>query len=126
MLTWRRPKINRKMMANFEIYRIDKSTAFYYRLKSGSNQEIILESEGYATKYAAIEAIESAKIAVRFDRNFESKESIYYTFALKTGNGETVGRSKKYLSATERDNALQMVKKEATNATVEDLTLVSN
>ena len=108
-------------MTNFQLYKSDKSTAYYYRLTSAASQEIIMESEGYATKYAAIQAIQSAKIAVRYDQNFESKESIYYTFVLKAGNGETVGRSKKYLSGFERDKALMLVKKEAPSAEIEEL-----
>lgn len=109
-------------MANFQVFKSDKSTAYYYRLRATDNQDIIMESEGYATKYAAMQGIDSAKINARFDQYYESKESVYYTFILKAGNGETVGRSKKYLSAADRDRAMTLVKQEAPNAMVEDLT----
>ena len=109
-------------MAHFQIFKSDKSTAYYYRLRSTNNQEIILESEGYATKFAAMQAIDSAKSTSRFDQYYELKEGIFYSFALKAGNGETLGRSRKYMSANERDSAMKLVKKEAPNAVLEDLT----
>lgn len=109
-------------MANFQIFKSDKSTAYYYRLRATGNQEIILESEGYATKYAALQGIDTARGNAKFDQSYELKEGIYYTFLLKAGNGETVGRSKKYLSVADRDNAMVLVKQEAPNAVIEDLT----
>ncbi|WP_165940149.1 YegP family protein [Dyadobacter psychrotolerans] len=64
-------------MAIFEIYKSDRSTAWYYRLKATGSQENILESEGYATRNAAMEGIESAKRNARFDQNFEVKETLF-------------------------------------------------
>ena len=109
-------------MAHFEIFKSDKSTAYYYRLRASNNQEIILESEGYATKLAAMQAIDSAKSTSRFDQYYELKEGIFYTFVLKAGNGETLGRSRKYMSASERDDAMILVKRDAPNAVLKDLT----
>jgi len=109
-------------MAHFEIFKSDKSTAYYYRLRASNNQEIILESEGYATKFAAMQAIDSAKSTSRFEQYYELKEGIFYTFALKAANGETLGRGRKYMSSSERDDAMILVKREAPNAVLQDLT----
>jgi len=105
-------------MATFQIIKSDKSTAWYYELKSTSTGETILNSEGYATRSAAVEGIESVKRNAGSDRNYEMKQSVFFSFSLKAINGETIGISKRYTTETERDAVLEMVKKEAPTAIV--------
>lgn len=109
-------------MATFELFKSDTSTAYYYNLRATDDGEVIMESDGYATKYAALQGIDMARSYARYEYRFELKEGIYYTFVLKASNGEILGRGKKYRSMTERDHALLLVINQAPLASVEDLT----
>lgn len=100
-----------------------KNGEFQFSLKAGNGQEI-LGSEGYTTKSACENGIESVRKNSqddgRYDR-LESKNGKYY-FNLKAGNGQIIGTSEMYESASARDNGIESVKKNAPDATVEDQT----
>ncbi len=95
---------------------------FQFRLKAGNGQEI-LASEGYTTRAACENGIESVKrnsaIDARFEKLTSKNEKPY--FNLKATNGQVIGTSELYESETARDNGIESVKKNAADATIEDL-----
>ncbi|MCG2612137.1 YegP family protein [Flavobacterium sp. SM15] len=94
---------------------------FQFVLKA-SNGQVILASEGYTTKAACENGIESVKKNsqedARFDR-LESKNGKPY-FNLKATNGQIIGNSEMYESVAARDNGIESVKKNAPDADVKE------
>lgn len=94
---------------------------FQFNLKAGNGQ-VILGSEGYTTKSACENGIESVKKNSQDDARFErliSKNDKYY-FLLKASNGQSVGTSETYESEAGRENGIESVKKNAPDAETED------
>jgi uncharacterized protein len=96
---------------------------FQFNLKAGNGQTI-LSSEGYSSKSACSNGIESVKTNSQDDSRYEKKESTNgkYYFTLKAGNGQVIGSSEMYESASGRDNGIESVKTNAPDATIEDQT----
>lgn len=94
---------------------------FQFVLKAGNGQ-VILASEGYTTKAACENGIESVRKNsqedARFDR-LESKNGKPY-FNLKATNGQIIGNSEMYESEAARENGIESVKKNAPDATVKE------
>lgn len=96
---------------------------FQFNLKAGNGQ-VILTSEGYTTKAACENGIESVKKNSQDDARFErltSKNDKYY-FLLKATNGQSIGSSEMYESVASRDNGIESVKKNAPDAATDDET----
>lgn len=94
---------------------------FQFNLKAGNGQ-VILASEGYTTKSACENGIESVKKNSQDDARFErltSKNDKFY-FLLKATNGQSIGSSEMYESVASRDNGIESVKKNAPEAEVDD------
>ncbi len=100
-----------------------KNGEFQFNLKA-SNGQVILTSEGYSTKSACENGINSVKQNseedARFDRKTASNGKPY--FNLKASNGQIIGTSEMYESETARDKGIDSVKNNAPQASVEDLT----
>jgi uncharacterized protein YegP (UPF0339 family) len=96
---------------------------FQFNLKAGNGQTI-LSSEGYSSKSACSNGVESVKNNSQDDSRYEKKESTNgkYYFSLKAGNGQTIGSSEMYESASGRDNGIESVKTNAPDATIDDQT----
>ncbi len=96
---------------------------FQFNLKAGNGQTILL-SEGYTTRAACDNGVESVrKNAVddnRFDRKTSTNGKFY--FNLKASNGQIIGTSEMYDSEANRDNGIASVKENAPGATVSDQT----
>lgn len=94
---------------------------FQFVLKAGNGQ-VILASEGYTTKAACENGIESVRknsqVDARFDR-LESKNGKPY-FNLKATNGQIIGNSEMYESEAARENGIESVKKNAPDAAVKE------
>ena len=94
-----------------------------FNLKAGNGQ-VILTSQGYATKASCLNGIESVRTNsaddARFDRQSAANGKFYFT--LKASNGQVVGNSQMYESEATRDNGIESVKTNAPDATVEDET----
>ena len=104
-------------MATFQIFQ--SSGQHWYRLRA-DNGEIVQSSEGYTSKTACQNGIQSVKANCqphRFESFFESGQ---YGFNHVAANGEIIGRSEKYTTAQSRDHGLQVVIREAPAATVEN------
>lgn len=88
-------------------------------LKAG-NGEPILQSETYESKAAANNGIESVRKNSARDGAFEvkvAKNGEHY-FVLKATNGQVVGQSEMYSSASACENGIESVKKNAVEAEV--------
>lgn len=94
---------------------------FQFNLKA-DNGQVILTSEGYAAKSGCTNGIESVRKNAPEDGNYDRKTASngkeYFT--LKAGNGQVIGTSQMYESASGRDNGIESVKKNAPDASVED------
>ncbi len=96
-----------------------KSGEFQFNLKAGNGQ-VILSSEGYTTKAACMNGVDSVKKNSQDDSKFDrltAKNGKFY-FNLKATNGQIIGSSEMYESAAARDNGIESVKKNAPEADV--------
>lgn len=107
-------------MGKFEI-KTDNSGKHRFNLKSGNGQ-VILSSQGYETKAACKNGIESVMKNAANDSMFERKKakdgSPY--FNLKASNGQVIGSSEMYSSEAAMENGIASVKKNAPGATIDD------
>jgi uncharacterized protein len=105
-------------------FEIKKSTdgQFMFNLKAG-NHEVILTSELYREKQSALNGVESVRANALDDRRYERKTAKNGSpfFVLRAANGEPIGKSEMYSSATAMENGIESVKKNALVATVQDL-----
>lgn len=98
-----------------------KNDQFYFNLHAVNSYKI-LKSEMYTTKQNCINGIESVKKHALEDRNYEraiASNGQYY-FNLKASNGQVIGTSEMYTTATSRDNGINAVKRDAPIAETED------
>lgn len=109
------------MAGKFELYE-DKAGEYRFRLKAG-NGEIILASEGYKQKSSAENGIASVRKNAPDDARYERKDtsSGKPMFNLKSTNGQVIGTSETYSSASARDAGIDSVKKNAPGASMSDL-----
>lgn len=109
-------------MGKFEIT-TRKNGEIQFNLKAGNGQ-IILASEGYSSKSACLNGIESVRKNsqddTRYDKLTSSNGKPY--FNLKASNGQVIGASEMYESEASRDNGIESVKKNAPDAEIADLT----
>ena len=96
-----------------------KNGEFQFNLKA-SNGQVILTSEGYTTKVACLNGVESVKknsqIEGRFDKLTAKNGKPY--FNLKATNGQIIGTSEMYESEAARDNGIDSVKRNAPDANI--------
>lgn len=108
-------------MGKFEI-KTRKNGEFQFNLKA-PNGRVILTSEGYTTKAACLNGIESVKEnsrkEVRFEKH-ESKDGKFY-FNLKASNGQIVGTSEMYGSVSSRNKGIASVMKNAPGARIAEV-----
>jgi len=109
-------------MGKFEIT-TRKNGEFQFNLKAGNGQ-VILTSEGYTTKSACNNGIESVRKNSQDDSRFDRKTSTNGKpyFNLKASNGQIIGNSEMYESEASRDNGIASVTKNAPDAEISDLT----
>ena len=104
----------------FEVFKSEKSGQFYFRLKA-LNGQIILSSEGYTSKQACLNGVESVKKNAADDGNYDRKDGDTFSFTLKAKNKETIGKSESYTTKSARENGIESVKKNAPDSPVEEL-----
>lgn len=97
---------------------------FQFNLKA-NNGQIILTSQGYASKSSCENGIESVRTNSQDDSRFERKTSSNDKpyFNLKASNGQIIGSSEMYESTASMENGVASVKSNAPEATVEDQTV---
>jgi len=96
-----------------------KNGQFHFNLKA-ENGQVILSSEQYTTKSACHNGISSVKENAILNERFDSKQSSNgkFYFNLKAKNGQIIGTSEMYESASGRDNGINSVKKNAPDSQV--------
>ncbi|TCK83393.1 YegP family protein [Albibacterium bauzanense] len=100
-----------------------KNGEYQFNLKA-NNGQTILSSEGYTAKTSCENGIASVKKNAQDDARFERKNSSNGKsyFNLKATNGQIIGTSEMYESASGRDNGIKSVKENAPNAITDDQT----
>ena len=98
-------------MAGYYALTKTASGDYMFNLKAG-NHEIILTSEMYTTKQAAQGGIASVQTNSPNDDRYERKSSVRGEpyFVLKATNGETIGKSEMYSSASAMEGGISSVK----------------
>lgn len=109
-------------MGKFTLF-TGKNGEFYWNLKAG-NGEIIGQSEGYTTKSAALNGIESTRKNAPEEGRYEMKEAKNGKFHwnLKAANGQIIMSSQMYESESGAKNGIQSTMKNAPEATLTDET----
>ena len=96
-----------------------KNGEFQFNLKA-TNGQVILTSEGYTTKAACLNGVESVKknsqTEGRFDKLTAKNGKPY--FNLKATNGQIIGTSEMYESEAARDNGIDSVRRNAPDANI--------
>jgi uncharacterized protein len=105
-------------MGYFEMYQ-GKNGDYYFRLKAG-NHEPILQSEGYTTRAACENGIESVKKNSPNNDRYAKRDGTSFSFSLKATNGQVIGQSESYTSVSGRDNGIESVKRNAPTAPIKD------
>ncbi len=100
-----------------------KNGEFQFNLLAGNGQ-VILTSEGYASKPSCMNGVKSVMKNAADSKRFEAKvaKNGKFHFNLKAGNGQVIGKSEMYESESSCESGITSVKKNATGATVEDQT----
>jgi uncharacterized protein len=94
---------------------------FQFNLKA-DNGQVILTSEGYASKAGCENGIESVRKNAPSDSNYDRKKSSNgkHYFNLKAANSQIIGTSEMYEASTGMENGIESVKKNAPKASVEE------
>lgn len=100
-----------------------KNGEFQFNLLAGNGQ-VILTSEGYASKPSCMNGVKSVMKNAADAKRFEAKvaKNGKFHFNLKAGNGQVIGKSEMYESESSRENGIASVKKNAPAATIDDQT----
>ena len=91
----------------------------YFRLKAG-NGEVIFTSQGYKSRKSCLNGIESVRKNAQNPKRFEyhvAKDGREY-FVLKAANGQVIGKSQMYKSASGCRNGTKSVAVNSADATV--------
>ena len=110
------------MPGKFELYK-DKAGQYRFRLKAG-NGEIVLSSEGYASKSSAKNGVKSVQKNAGSKEQFETKKTRTgkHRFALKAKNHQVIGTGQNYDSASACANGIGAVGRAAKGAKMVDTT----
>ena len=108
------------MAGKFEVYK-DKAGEFRFRLKA-SNGQTILSSEGYKSKSACMNGIESVKNNCLMEDCFEKTTTPTgkFRFSLKAKNKQIIGTSQNYSTAAARDNGVASIGRAVPGARIDD------
>lgn len=110
--------LNKNVMGKYAIKK-GKNNQYYFNLKA-DNGQVILTSEGYTSKSACENGIESVRKNSPEDKMYEMKKSsnAKFFFNLKAPNGQVIGTSELYEGEAGRENGIASVKKNGPGSTV--------
>ncbi|MCX6158661.1 MAG: YegP family protein [Ignavibacteriae bacterium] len=96
---------------------------FQFVLEADNNQ-VILVSEGYTTKAACYDGIDSVKVNTPYDNRYNrlSASDGRYYFTLTAQNNKVIGTSQMYQTMQSREVGIASVKANAPTAEIIDLT----
>ncbi len=97
---------------------------YYFRLRA-NNGQVLLTSEGYASKAGCLNGVDAVKANGSAETRYERKTSSNgkYYFILKASNGQIIGTSEMYEVVTTRDSAITAVQSIVADAMVTDETV---
>ena len=106
----------------FEIFQSESSGKFYFRLKS-RNGQVILQSQGDEAKSGAQNGIASVTKNCRDTSCYETKQASNgkWHFNLKSTNGQVIGSSQMYASASTMKAGMEAIQRVAPIARLVDL-----
>jgi len=108
-------------MGKFEIVQ-RQNGEFQFNLKA-DNGKVILTSEGYTSKAACINGIESVRkhalLPTSFDRRVSANGKVY--FNMVAANGKVIGTSEMYESVAGMDNGIESIMSNAPMARVYEI-----
>jgi uncharacterized protein YegP (UPF0339 family) len=109
-------------MAKFEVYQSGKKNEYRFRLKA-DNGQIILSSEGYASKAGCMNGIASVKKNVKDPKRFlkTTTPGNMFRFAVVAANKEVIGTSQNYKSESGRNNGIDSVSRNAVKAEIKEV-----
>ena len=109
-------------MGKFEIT-TRKNGEYQFNLKA-TNGQVILTSQGYATKANCLNGVESVKKNSADEKRFEKKVATNGKpfFNLMATNGQVIGTSQMYANETNMNNGIASVMNNAKDAQIVDLT----
>jgi len=109
-------------MAKFEVYQSGKKKEFRFRLKA-DNGQTVLSSEGYTTRAACLNGIESVKKNSKDPKRVTKTQTPgkMFRFAITAANSQIIGVSQNYKSESGRDNGVDSVKRNAAKAEIMDV-----
>ena len=110
-------------MSKFVLFK-GSNQQYYFHLRA-DNGEKVLHSEGYTSKQSCLNGIASVKGNAPFDSRYDrlTSRSGQYYFNLRAVNNEIIGTSELYTSSYARDNGIEVVKRVAPGAPIEDQTV---
>ena len=110
------------MAAKFELKKAANGQ-FMFNLKA-SNGEVILTSETYVAKAAAVDGTASVRVNAPSDARYARRVATngQHYFVLKALNGQVLGTSETYSSAQAMEDGIAAVKRDTPDAPLEDLT----
>jgi uncharacterized protein YegP (UPF0339 family) len=93
-----------------------------FNLKAG-NHEVILTSELYESKEAALNGVESVRKNGLLEGSFEKKLSANNQpfFVVKAANGQIIGKSELYTTEQARDNGIASVRRNCASEKIVEL-----
>jgi uncharacterized protein YegP (UPF0339 family) len=100
-------------------FQVKNGKEYYFKL-TAKNGQVILASEGYASKAGCENGIESVKKNAIDDSRYERKiarDGQHY-FVLKAANSQIIGKSEMYKSQASMENGIESVK---TNAPIAEV-----
>jgi len=109
-------------MAKFEVYQSGKKNEFRFRLRA-DNGQTILSSEGYSSKAACMNGINSVKKNAKDPKCVVKTQtpSKMFRFSILAANKEIIGVSQNYKSESGCKNGIASVAKNAAKAEIKDV-----
>ncbi len=109
-------------MGKFEVYQSGKKEEYRFRLKA-DNGQTILSSEGYSSKAACINGIESVKKNAGDPKRFNKTTTPtgMFRFSITAANNQVIGTSQNYQSESGCDNGIESVGKNAPSAEIREV-----
>ena len=109
-------------MGKFEIT-VRKNGEYQFNLKA-TNGQVILTSQGYATKANCLNGVESVKKNSQDEKRFDKKVASDGRpfFNLMATNGQVIGSSQMYANEINMNNGIASVMNNAPEAEIVDLT----
>ncbi len=105
------------------MFELKKTGDKYHFVLKAANSQVILSSQMYASKAAAMNGIESVQNNCGKDDSFEIKtaKNGKIHFNIKASNGQIIGSSQMYVAESGAKNGIESVRKNASGASVKEV-----